>query len=87
MYHQKKKNWLKYKKYISSHINIDYRINSERDIDQSISELDEIIAKTVFLETPNQTNWSQKITIEIEKLVTEKRRARREWQANSSPFS
>ena len=51
-----KTNRLKYKEYISSHINIVHRINSKRDIDQSISDFNEIITKAAVLATPNQTN-------------------------------
>ena len=74
--------------YVSSHINIDYKIKSKGDIAKSTNEFNDIITNAAALVTPNKTNKPpglRRITnVEIEKLVSEKRRARREWQVNRS---
>ncbi|XP_050338511.1 RNA-directed DNA polymerase from mobile element jockey isoform X3 [Bactrocera neohumeralis] len=64
-----KTNWLKYKKYVSSHINVEYKINTGRDIDESIEELNDIITKAAVLATPNKNYISRLVP---EKLLTEK---------------
>lgn len=68
-----KTNWLENEKYISNHINIDYKINSGRDtcIEENITEFSDIMTNAAVLV------GLRKITnVEIEKLVTVKSRVR-----------
>ena len=82
-------NWLKYKKYTSSHININPILNCENDIEDYINELNNVLVSAATIATQNSKKpiTCPKIltNTEIEKLVKNKRRLRREWQEYRSP--
>ncbi|XP_017490395.1 PREDICTED: nucleic-acid-binding protein from mobile element jockey-like, partial [Rhagoletis zephyria] len=84
-------NWLKYKKYISSHLKLNAALNCERDIDSLVEHFKETFTTAAGLATPNQVQVPPTHTsvtnTEIEKLVAEKRRLRRQWQSHRSPTS
>jgi len=83
-------NWLKYKKYVSSHIPSTPHFNIEADIDCSTDALEEVFVEAATISTPHgrevQTNHF-KTNMQIERLVLEKRILRRAWQTNRSPSS
>ena len=82
-----KTNWLKYKKYISSHIHTDLCIQCEEDVDKSVNDFTSLIVSAlnhsksqIFPKTDMHISNS-----DIERLLLEKRKLRREWQQNRSP--
>jgi len=70
-------NWLKYKKYVSSHSKLTPHFNIEADIDCSTDALEEVFVEAANISTPQgrdvQTNHF-KTNLQIEWLVLEKRR-------------
>ena len=80
-------NWLKYKKYISSHIHTNPNVQCEEDINECVNDFTSLL--TSAMEHSNSQNFikDDKITsnTEIEKLLREKRKFRREWQQTRSP--
>lgn len=84
----KRTNWLKYRKYVSSHIELNPCLNVETNIDSSAIALETVIvaaARTSTPQTPNAPYNFKKTNLQIEQLVHEKRRLRREWQSYRSP--
>ena len=79
--------WLKYKKYISSHIHTNPIIQCEGDIEERVCEFTSLLlsasdhSKKEVLARPT----SLISNTEIEHLLLDKRRLRREWQQNRSP--
>ena len=83
-----KTNWLRYKKYISSHIELSPKLNTESDIESCTCALQSILTAAALTATPKITNNtinSKKTNVQIEQLVHVKRRLRREWQSSRSP--
>ena len=85
----KKTNWLKYKKYISSHVHTNYSIANKEQIDDAVEVINSILITAAENSTPK---FSGRVRIEncitnseIERLLSEKRRFRRAWQQNRSP--
>lgn len=82
-------NWLKYRKYISSHIHIGSSDEREEDIDFKLHMFNSLLATAAEVATPaycRAKNDSVKISnSQIEELVNTKRRLRREWQSHRSP--
>lgn len=85
----KRTNWLRYKKYISSHINIRPSINCSKDIQDAVNHLEDMMTSAAKLSTPATTEKPPYSATNsyIENLVREKRQLRREWQAHRSPSS
>jgi len=81
-------NWLKYKKYVSSHVKLTPHFNIEADFDCSTDTLEEVFVKAATISTQQgrdvQSNHF-KANLQIERLDLEKRRLRRAWQTNRSP--
>lgn len=83
-----KTNWLKYRKYISSHIILSPQLNSESDIDKSTSTLESILVAAAQSSTPQtytKDPYPKRTNKQIQQLVHEKRRLVREWQSYRSP--
>lgn len=83
-----KTNWLIYKKYISSHIELNPPLEAEADIDSFVNSLESIIVAAARCSTPQTVSKitnHKKTNLQIEQLVLEKRRLRREWQSSRSP--
>ena len=81
-------NWLKYKKYVSSHLDLAPQFNTEADIDCSADLLKNILVSAAKISTPQSVTTQhnqQKTNLQIEQLVLEKRRLRRDWQSHRSP--
>lgn len=83
-----KTNWLKYKKYISSHIHIEPLLESEGDIGECIQDFTSIMQSAVEHSTFKSVSYRRTTNVsnaEIESLLAIKRRLRREWQNSRSP--
>jgi len=75
-------NWLEFKKYVSSHIELTPQLTGEDDINRTVSMLESVLA------TPRRQNITlntKHTNAVIEQLVLAKRRSRREWQLLRSP--
>jgi len=75
-------NWLKFKTYVSSHIELTPQLTGEDDINRTVSMLESVLA------TPRRQNITlntKHTNAVIEQLVLAKRRSRREWQLLRSP--
>lgn len=83
----KKINWLKYKKFISSHCSENIPLRTSQDIDLSIKnfELTLNLAAQAAVKPKTQKRNYIISSVNIEQLLNEKRRARREWQQYRSP--
>jgi len=72
-------NWLKYKKYVSSHIQLTPHFNIEADIDCFTDALEEVFVEAATISTPQgrdvETNHF-KTNLQIKQLVLERRRLR-----------
>jgi len=74
-------NWLKLKKYVSSHIVLTPQLTGEVDINRTVSMLESVLASAARIATPRRqeiTFNTKHTTSEIERLVLAKRRSRRE---------
>lgn len=83
-------NWMKYRKYVSSHIELTPQLNIEADIDCSTAALEEVLVAAARISTPKRKDAeikTFKTSLQIEQLVLEKRRLRRAWQTSRSPCS
>jgi len=84
-------NWLKFKKYISTHIHTNYTIENKEQVDDTVTVINSILTSAAECSTPKNipTNKRQLFitNTQIEHLVMEKRRLRREWQQNRCPAS
>ncbi|XP_070075662.1 uncharacterized protein [Drosophila takahashii] len=83
-------NWLKFKKYVSSHIDLTPQLNIKEDIDCYADALESVLVAAAKISTPQGRDGrthQHKINLEIEQLVLEKRRLRRAWQTSRSPSS
>lgn len=83
-------NWMKYKKYISSHVPLlNKSIENKLDIENQVTSINilmEEAADHATITPVAQEGHATKITNrEIEHLVSAKRRARRDWQEHRSP--
>ena len=84
-----KTNWLKYKKYISSHIELKPLDHQEEEIENAVRIFTGLVVSALersktLVKTTTKPLVSNS---HIESLVLEKRRARRNWQNNRSPTS
>ena len=84
-----KTNWLKYKKYISSHIVLNPIMHQKDQIENAVKELSDVIVSALDLSKTIVTTPAKPLVTNsyIESLVLAKRRARRNWQNNRSPSS
>uniref|UniRef100_A0A034VFD2 Putative RNA-directed DNA polymerase from transposon X-element n=1 Tax=Bactrocera dorsalis TaxID=27457 RepID=A0A034VFD2_BACDO len=84
-------NWLKYKKYISTHIELEPKLDTPVDIENTIAAFESTIITAAKISTPQKGYLENKkhssTNREIEILVLQKRRLRREWQVHRSPAS
>lgn len=82
-----KVNWLRYRKYISAHCSHNVPLKTPKDIDDCLNNLNRHIAKAAEHAsfTYSQTRYNKIYSANVEQLLTEKRRARREWQKHRSP--
>lgn len=82
-------NWLKYKKYISTHIKTNVSLKNDIDIDRQIYTLTELmhgaIRAAVATNNKSRVNSQRNIDETIEYLVKKKRELRRSWQQYRSP--
>lgn len=81
-------NWLKFKMYISSHIDLTSTLETAKDINMAMENFNQLLINAAISASPKQNSKHTRHTItsaEIEKLLTEKRRLRRIWQTNRSP--
>lgn len=86
----KRTNWMKYKMYLSSHIPVlNKGIDNELDIENNVISFNCLLKEAAFHATPPpgepQCHVHTTTNREIEYLVSEKRKARREWQRCRSP--
>ena len=77
-----KTNWLQFKKYVSTHIHTNYTIENKEEIDDAVAVLNSILISAAEHSTP-KTEIAEKrqqciTNSEIEMLVAEKRKLRRE---------
>lgn len=79
--------WLKYKKYISSHIHTSPILQCEGDIDECVSDLTSLISSAAehAKKKVHMKRMSYITNTEIERLLLDKRKLRREWQTSRSP--
>ena len=80
-------NWLKYKKYISSHLTLNNSLKSEDEIQTAINLFTNTLSKAAQVSTPviTQRHKNEKFPIKIQDLIIEKRNLRRLWQFHRSP--
>lgn len=80
-------NWLKYKKYISSHLNVNNSLKTEDEIQSAINSFTTTISNAAQVSTPaiTQRLKNQKFPNNIQDLIKEKRKLRRLWQLHRSP--
>lgn len=80
-------NWLKYRKYISSHINLNIPLKSEQNINSAVLNFTQILQQAAIIATPaiNTKAHTATASTQIMALVNKKRRLRREWQTHRSP--
>lgn len=84
----KNTNWLKYKKFISSHIDDKISLKSPNDIEIAVQNLNSSMVSAAIHATPVQKHsHPNKVTSSayIEHLVQQKRKCRRAWQRRRSP--
>lgn len=86
----KRTNWLKYRKYVSTHIGtIDFPIMGSSDIDAALQEINSIMKQgeqhSTSVQMVSDARNGSYTNRETEILVREKRRCRREWQERRSP--
>jgi len=75
-----KTSWLRYRIYISSHIELKPLLDVEADIDSFVSTLESVFVTAARISTHQTTQAlhnQKKINLQIEQLVHEKRRVRR----------
>jgi len=81
-------NWLKFKKYVSSHIELTPQLTGDDVINRTVSMLESALASAARIATPQKQNIelnTKHTNAEIEQLVLAKRRSRRERQLLRSP--
>lgn len=80
--------WLKYKKFLSTHCTESFSLRTPEEIDLSIVTLEQNLKLAAQLATKPRRNIRQYriCSVDIERLITEKRRIRREWQQYRSPL-
>lgn len=81
-------NWINYRKYISSHIELKIPLKTECDINNAINKFNELLTHASQTATPVATRnhqWKVTSASEVELAVLEKRRLRRKWQKHRSP--
>jgi len=72
-------NWLKYKKYVRSHINITPQLNPKNDSEYCADALESVLVAAAKSSTPQEAT--------VRQLVREKQLLRRAWQSSRSPLS
>lgn len=81
-------NWARYAKYVCTHMEPTQTVFTDEDVDRLVKSIEETLVAAAKASTPpdthKMTNHS-KTNREIEQLVLEKRRLRREWQNHRSP--
>lgn len=85
----KNTNWLKYKKYVSSHLPQNIPLNNNDEIDSAVNQFTEILQSAAKIATPvkvtrNKTSSSY-YSRNIDDLLKQKRDIRRQWQTYRSP--
>ncbi|GBP09872.1 Probable RNA-directed DNA polymerase from transposon X-element [Eumeta japonica] len=80
-------NWLRFKKYLSSHCSESIRLRTPGDIELGIENISKMMNEAVHhaSTTYQQPSFNRIFSADIQRLVSEKRRARREWQQHRSP--
>lgn len=84
----KRTNWLKYKKYISSHLSLNVSLKNVNEIDDAITILNDTLLNAVKVSTPVNFPTARqnfKYPRSIIELINEKRDLRRQWQRYRSP--
>ena len=80
-------NWLKFRKYLSTHCSENLPLRTPTEVDQSIEKLEEnlMLAGQHAALPHRQTRFNIIHSADVEQLLAEKRRTRREWQRHRSP--
>lgn len=81
-------NWMKYWKYVSSHLPEKVSLGAANDIESAVNQLTDVVNCAVKVSTrehEKRGSSSSTSNSDIEALVIEKRNARREWQRHRSP--
>ncbi|GBP06627.1 Probable RNA-directed DNA polymerase from transposon X-element [Eumeta japonica] len=80
-------NWLRFKKYLSSHCSESIQLRTPGDVELSIENFTKMMNQAVehASTTYQQPSFNRIFSADIQRLVSEKRRARREWQQHRSP--
>lgn len=79
---------MKYKKYVSTHVNSNTPLKSGEEIDNAVKIFTSIVNTAVNVATPTKFSKLENNSYNpstIRKLVSDKRKARREWQKHRSP--
>lgn len=82
--------WAKYRKYISSLLDLKIPLKIEHDIDEAVYSFKKIAKDAALISTPATKNNDNSIIYtpdDIAKLIAEKRSARRNWVKHRSPSS
>lgn len=80
-------NWLKYRKYLSTHCTENISLTNSEDINLNIENLNNLLQSAIQHSTIShqRVRFNNTQSADIEQLLNEKRRARREWQLHRSP--
>lgn len=80
-------NWLKYKMYVSSHLPQNVPLGNPDELQSAVNHFTEIMTTAVRVATPTNKSKKNKLLYptDIQALVREKRRLRRQWQECRSP--
>ena len=80
-------NWLKYKKFLSAHCTENIPLSTPENVDLSLVNFDSYLKLAVQHSsvTPKKIKNNKICSSDVERLLTEKRRVRREWQLYRSP--
>lgn len=82
-------NWLKYKMYVSSHLSQRIPLRNEADIELAVGHFTEVVDSAAKVATPIKRfikNKTFRVSPDVQTLVREKRRLRRQWQNSRSPL-
>lgn len=86
--HTKCTNWMKYKKYVSTHLSNGVSLRTPEQIDSAIDLFTEVVNNAVDVSSctyPKRKDNFSNYPMNIQALITEKRNVRREWQRHRSP--
>lgn len=88
LYPNKNTNWLKYKMYVSSHLPYNIALRNSSDIQSAVNMFTDVVTTAASVATPIITprnKGTQYMSVNVQFLVNEKRKLRRQWQECRSP--